>query len=166
MNANANANAMSERFLNPAERAAATVELASLGAEAIPILESLFLGEAKNAFGVPYRLLGTPLDCALVATGRLGPLAKPVEPHLREALKSGHIYAAEALRFLGALDEKTIEALAEKLVGDVLLAAESAAALVCCGAVNHPAVENVVQASSEAAQQMSLASKYFDSNKA
>jgi hypothetical protein len=158
-----NPDALFERFLSPAERTLATAELASLGARAIPILELLFSGEAKNAAGVSYRLLGSPLDCALVAAGRLGPLAKPLEPYIREALDSGHIYAVEALRFLGALEEKTIEVLVEKLVGsDSLLSGESAATLVRCGAVNHPAVREVERTSPHAAKNMLWASKYFE----
>ncbi len=59
-----------ERFLSPAERHIATHNLASLGTDALPILESLFSGSAKNQFGVPYSQIGT-IDCALIVVGLL-----------------------------------------------------------------------------------------------
>lgn len=81
-------------FLKPGERASATYKLASLGVDAIPILKSLFSGEAKNRWGVSYSKLGMPLDCGLLTIKLLGPLAKPLEPFIREYLHFGYIYAA------------------------------------------------------------------------
>lgn len=72
-------NQIFERFLIPSERTKATAELASQKEAALLVLTSLFDGSAKNQHGIPYRELGTPLDCGLVAAGRLGPIAKPLE---------------------------------------------------------------------------------------
>ena len=150
-----------EKFSNPSERARATAELASLGVEAIQPLHLLFSGEAKNSFGVPYRQLGMPLDCGLVVAGRLGPLAKPLEKHLREALAGGHIYAAEALGQLGTLAEESIEALVTTLVAKTDIAFESACALVYSGCSSHPAVAKAVRSSSAAAVLIGRAASYL-----
>lgn len=135
-----------EEFLQPAMRAKATAELATRGAGAIPVLEALFSGEAKNAFGVPYVKLGTPLDCALAAAGLLGPLAKPLEPHLREALLRGHIYAAHALGQLGSIEEATVLALSAKLSDPSRISWEAANVLARFGLRLHPSVLEAVRA--------------------
>ncbi len=88
-----------ERFLN-ADRAKATCELVDLGEPAIPILESIFNGAAKNRHGVSYNKLGMPLSCALVASGRLGRIAEPLLEYIKEQAIKEHPYAIEALEIL------------------------------------------------------------------
>ena len=146
-----------ERFLQPESCAAATVELADRGELAVPVLEALFNGTAKNRYGIPYRQLGVPLDCALVAAGRLGSLARPLEPFLRAELRGSHPYAAQALGSLGALEEDTVVALAEALCGDILIAAEAAAALVRSKASDSPVVKLAVDNSAIAARALGAA---------
>lgn len=123
-----------ERSLVPGERAMAVSVLADRGLDALPILEALFNGEARNRWGVPYKQLGAPVDCGLIVAARLGHLSKPIEDHLRAALQRGHIYAAAALGALGRLDNTSVSALADTLEQSVLPAAEAAQALVRCGA--------------------------------
>ena len=156
-----NRDALFDRFTNPSERALATAELASLGVGAIQILQRLFSGEARNSFGVPYRQLGMPMDCGLVAAGRLGPVAKPLEHYLREALTAGHVYAAEALGKLGFLDELSIEALADTLAVNDGISFESAHALVRSGHTKHPAVVKAVQGSPWAAARIEQAARHI-----
>lgn len=142
-----------ERFLQPGDRGPATADLAGRGASALPILQSLFDGTAVNRYGVAYRRLGPPLDCALVVAGQLGPLARPLEPFLRAELRSGHPYAAQTLGALCVLDEDSVVALAEAIGGtDIMMAMEAAASLVRCGALEHPAVKAAVDASATAAK--------------
>ncbi|MCV2366462.1 hypothetical protein LNV23_23815 [Paucibacter sp. DJ1R-11] len=149
-----------EEFLQPATRARATTELAARGAEAIPVLRSLFSGEAKNAFGVPYIKLGTPLDCALVAAGRMGPLSKPLEPYIRDALSIGCNYAAHALASIGTLEEATISALATQLKNPLLISTDSAVTLAHCGQLNHPSVIEAVKSSLQAERAVAAALKF------
>lgn len=85
-------------FMNPGERAQATHELANHGANAIPILRAILSGEAKNEFGVPFRCLGMPVDCALVVIQLLGAEGHPLEDFVRMELNAGHPYAEGALR--------------------------------------------------------------------
>ncbi len=150
-----------ESFLQPGERASATHQLADLGIDSIPILESLFSGEAKNRWGVSYIKLGMPLDCGLVTIKLLGVLAKPLELFVRECLHSGNIYAAEALREFGTLDEASIIELAACLGNNknVNLAFEAAHTLYCCRAQEHKAVLKVVNSSPFAAQILSSVKK-------
>ncbi len=61
------------------------------------MLQSILDGTAKNEFGVPYRDMGMPIDCALVTIKLLGVVAKPLEPLVRRELDAGHHYAADAL---------------------------------------------------------------------
>jgi hypothetical protein len=84
-------------FLSPRERSYATHELAALGAAAIEPLRSILNGDAKNEFGISYRRLGMPVDCALVTIGMLGPLASPLEALVRAELAAGHPYAEHSL---------------------------------------------------------------------
>lgn len=105
-------------------------ELLELGEAAVPVLASLFSGEACNEFGVPYRKLGLPLRCAIEVACRLGPVAKPLEPYLREEVERGDHVAAMALGMLGALEPKTVEVLAESLDAGLDLSSESARALI------------------------------------
>jgi hypothetical protein len=150
-----------ESFLQPGERANATYRLAALGVDAIPILESLFSGAAKNRWGVSYSKLGMPLDCGLVTIKLLGPLAKPLEPFVRECLHSGHIYAAEALRAIGTLDEASIIELAACLDRNPNLASEAAYTLYCCGVEEHEAVIEIVNFSPFASQILSSMKPFY-----
>jgi hypothetical protein len=138
------------------------LQLLSGGADSLPALESLLTGEAKNRFGVPYVQLGLPLQCALEVAGRLGPVAKPLEPLLREQLRHGHHTAAMALRSLGSLERDSIFQLAASLEGDLLLATESAMALLASGETEHPAVLEVVARSKSAARMLELARRYHN----
>lgn len=148
-----------ERFLHPADRATATVELAGLGPLALPILEALFSGTAANRYGIPYRQLGGPLDCGLVAASRLGPLAQPLEPFLAAELRAGHPYASRALGALGKLQEASVVALADALCGAVLIAAEAADALLRCNAIDHPAVKSAADRSTRASKALGMAAR-------
>ena len=141
-----------ERFLSESDRSRAVAELANRGALALPTLEALFDGSAVNRHGVPYRKLGSPLDCGLVTAAHLGPIARPLERLLRAELRSGHVYAAPALGALGLLDEDSIVELSGVLSGDLLLSSEAAAALVKCGNREHPAVK--AAAKSKMAEQL------------
>lgn len=75
-------------------------ELASLGEAAVGRLETLFDGTSRNQWGVPYRNLGLPLQCALEVAWRLGPVAKPLETYISAELPGSET----AARALGALD--------------------------------------------------------------
>ena len=132
----------------------AEIALLRRGADAIPLLETLFNGEAKNDFGVPYRSLGLPLRCALEVARRLGPVARPLEPYLRAELRQGHHVTAMALGSLGSLEEESIHELAAKLddaAGIVDLPYESAKALLACGQASHTAVKKAANRSDKAA---------------
>jgi hypothetical protein len=148
-----------ERFLQPADRAAATVELADRGVLALPVLVSLFDGTAVNRHGIPYRKLGMPLLCGLVAASRLGPVAHPLEPFLVAELRAGHTYAAEALGALGVLEEDSIVALADALCGEVLVAFEAAEALRRSSVIDHPAVKAMASSSATAARALGTAAR-------
>lgn len=149
-----------ELLLNPATMLEAEHQLLSRGVESLPLLESLLMGEVKNRFGVPYRQLGLPLQCALEVAVRLGPIAKPLEPHLREELRRGNHTAAMALRSLGTLEQESIIQLAISLDGGLDLAMESATALLICGEAGHPAVLKVVSRSKAAASMLERAARY------
>jgi hypothetical protein len=129
-----------ERFLLPGERSRATHDLAQLGEEAIPVLEAIFSGEAKNEHGVPYRQLGQCLGCAFVTAGLMGPTAKMLEPCLQAGIRDRHLYAVEAGRSLGSLTDETIRELAGCLTDDGSIAFEAAFALQACGHASHPEV--------------------------
>jgi hypothetical protein len=152
--------AIFERLLDVGQRAIATQELADQGEGALPILESLFSGTAKNQWGVPYRQLGTPFDCALVAAARLGSTAIPLEGYLRAAVQSGHPYAAQALAALGTLKDESIAALASQLETDHLLATEAAIALVCTNNTHHSSVKEAIARSAAAATALQWAEKH------
>ncbi|MDB6010392.1 MAG: hypothetical protein JWL65_2642 [Gammaproteobacteria bacterium] len=139
------------------------LQLLSGGADSLPALESLLKGEAKNRFGVPYVQLGLPLQCALEVARRLGPIAKPLEPHLREQLRRGNYTAAMALRSLGSLGQDSISQLAVSLEsGGLDLAMESAMALLACGEADHPTVLEVVACSKAAARMLEQARQYHN----
>lgn len=154
-----------DSFLQPGQRARATHRLASLGVDAIPILKSLFSGEAKNRWGISYSKLGVSLDCGLVTTKLLGTLAKPLEPFVREYLHSGHIYAAEALRAIGTLDQASIVELASCLDKNTNLAVEAAYTLYCCGVEEHEVVIEVVNSSPFASQILSSVKRFYSEKK-
>jgi len=127
-----------EQFLSPSTMMEAEQELLALGDQALPMLESLLTGDAKNRFGVPYRSLGLPLRCTLEVARRLGPVAKPLERYLRDELKRGDHVAAMALASLGKLEEASVVELAIVLKDRGWdLSLESALALVRCGAAQH-----------------------------
>src|SRR5436190_7659634 len=88
--------AIFEQFLSPSTMMDGEKQLLALGDKAVPLLEAFLSGAAKNRFGVPYRTLGLPLRCALEVSRRLGPMAKPLERHLRDELKRGDPIAAMA----------------------------------------------------------------------
>src|SRR5262245_37779592 len=137
-----------DRFLDPGARSVATHELAAHGAEAVPVLAALFGGTARNASGRPYAEIGA-LDCGFVTARLLGPLARPLEPHLVAGVRRKHIYAVEALGALGRLRDESVEELARVVAvfddggADWNVAMEAAAALVRCGALDHPAVRAI-----------------------
>jgi hypothetical protein len=143
--------AIFEEFLSPSTMIEAEQELVALGDQALPVLESLLTGDAKNRFGVPYRTLGLPLRCTLEVVRRLGPVAKPLERYLRDELKSGDPVAAMALGSLGKLEEASLVELAAVLQDENSdLSLESASALVRCGATHHPAVLKAMNESQKA----------------
>jgi len=141
----------------------AEIELLGQGLAAIPILESLFSGEAKNQFGIPYRELGLPLRCGLEVARRLGRLAKPLEAYLREELRSGNFVAAMALGALESLEDESISSLAFALNDSksVDLPYESACALIRCGQSTHPTVTAVTSSSIRAAKVLEKVTTHF-----
>jgi hypothetical protein len=140
----------------------ATHALAAFGERALPVLDALFSGEAKNRFGVPYaRLELGAISCGLVTATILGPIAKRLEHHLVHLLLHGHgQYAATALGSLGSLDEASIAALAAQLDGDPLIAFESAVALIACGAADQAVVTAARDASPRAQKCLAGAAAY------
>ena len=152
-----------EQFLSPSTMMKAEQELVAMGDQALPLLESLLTGNAKNQFGVPYRSLGLPLRCALEIARRLGPVAKPLERHLRDELKRGDHVAAMALGSLGQLEEASVVELVTILKnGNWALSLESASALVLCRAVQHSAVLKAMNESPKARDSMTRAIKHRD----
>lgn len=119
-------------------------ELLEMGPDAVPLLEAIFSGEARNQFGVPYRRLGLPLECALETACRMGPTAKPLEKRIREELKQG-VYraAAMALRKLAPLEDESVVALANAMGndGNLDLSFEAALILMQLGHSTHAAVQ-------------------------
>jgi hypothetical protein len=127
-------------------------ELLALGEGAVPILSSLFSGEAGNDFGVPYRQLGLSLRCAIEVARRLGPAAKPLEEYLREEARRGDSVAAMALASLGTLERETVDVLAQLLTSGGLDASyEAARALILCGETSSTPVVNALASSARAA---------------
>lgn len=93
----------------------ATHELAALGERAIPILESLFDGSAKNASGSSYCKIGA-LGCGYITVGILGPLANELESYVREGIQQDDPYAIEAAGALSEIEQETAFALAQALI--------------------------------------------------
>ena len=69
----------SERFNSQRERSLATHDLAAMGPAAIPVLEAILSGAAKNPLGVAYRDLGQPLMLSFVTIRLLGSAARGLE---------------------------------------------------------------------------------------
>jgi hypothetical protein len=139
-----------EQFLSTATMINAENELIGMRSKAVPILQMLLTGEAKNAHGIPYRALGLPLRCALETALRLGAHAKPLEPLLVVELKNGHPVAARALGALGSLQPESVIELANSIGGDPELAFEAAAALVHCSEDENELVRMLVSKSERA----------------
>ena len=132
---------------------AAEERFLSAGANAVPVLEAIFTGEARNEHGVSYRQLGLPLRCALEIACRLGPLAKPLEPYIRQEVVRGVYWtAASALRQMPPLEEESIIALAAALCGELDPAFEAARTIIQLGHAEHPAVQHEVAVSPAAAK--------------
>ncbi|MCB5363381.1 hypothetical protein H0484_06410 [Pusillimonas sp. CC-YST705] len=130
-----------ELFLNTGTMLDAELQLLEEGADAVPELASLFSGESKNQFGIPYRDLGLPLRCALEVVIRLGPKARPLEPFLREQLEKGDETAARALAALGVLEPASVRLLVKQLdCYPESIAIESALTLIKCGYAESPDV--------------------------
>jgi hypothetical protein len=128
-------------------------QLLAAGADAVPVLEAIFNGEAKNEFGVPYRLLGLPLERALEVAARLGPLAKPLEPWIREeVVRDVYRIAPVALRRMPPLEDGSIVALAGALSGVSDTAFEATVTLIELGHAEHPAVQDCIATSPAAAK--------------
>ena len=150
-----------ERLTSALARGNATEEIAARGEAALPMLRALFDGSATNAHGIAYRNLGPPLDCAIVAAGRLGSLARPLEPFLRDELRRGHRYAPDALGALGTLAEESVTALAQALDSDDFeLGVEAAAALIRCGLRDHPLVQAALASSERSRKSFGIAVKH------
>jgi len=150
-----------ERFLSPSERVVATRELAALGEQAIPILESLFDDSAKNAFGVPYRRIGA-LDCGFVTVGILGPVANALEGYVREGVENDVSYAIEAAGALSEIKQETAFSLARALIRHP--ASEASASLIRCGYVEDVEVLEIIRSSKAALKNFDKA-KHFMSKK-
>ncbi|MBO1748136.1 hypothetical protein [Stenotrophomonas indicatrix] len=129
----------------------AEMELIALGEGAIPILETLFNGEARNEYGIPYRNLGLPLQCAMEVVKRLGPTAKPLEHYLRAEVPTWGRVAVLCLGSMGTLEEETIVVLADALRSDDnLVVSEVPYVLIRYGAGEHPAVVAALSQSEKA----------------
>ncbi len=152
-----------ERFTSRATMMEAEIELLALKEGAVPIIESFLSGEAKDRSGVPWLEHGLPLRCVLEVARRLGPVAKRLEPYLREQLKAGHFVAAMALRSLQTLDEASIAQLAESLANtdSIDLPDESAAALIECGYSDHPLVVAALSRSEKTAKVFARVGKFL-----
>ncbi|MES2018038.1 MAG: hypothetical protein V4484_16240 [Pseudomonadota bacterium] len=108
-------------FQNPMDRARATHELAQFGELALPLLQAILNGSARNEFGVPYRNLGMPIDCALVTIQLLGFLAAHLEALVRVELANGHPYAESALAAIVAQPGSRLDSLHAARSGSQLL---------------------------------------------
>lgn len=150
-----------ERFMHPATTTDAEQDLLAQGTGAVATLATLFSGEAKNQWGIPYRQFGPPLRCALDLARRMGPLAKPLEPFLRAELDDGSVAAAMALGALGTLDNASVQSLARRLRDGADMASESAIALIKCGMQTHPLVTHVLANSYQATREFRRSEAFF-----
>jgi len=147
--------------LNSANALPVMKELEELGEGALPLLEDIFSGIAKNKFGVEYRSLGMPLTRALIVARNLGNVSKPLEHYFTDELKNMHPEAPAALGALSELEEESIEALCEALKVDLLYSIEAAAVLSKFELLNHEAVKNAQLESNianEAVKRLKIAS--------
>ena len=153
-----------DRFYHRVNMIEAEMELIALGEGAIPILETLFNGEARNEYGIPYRNLGLPLECAMEVVKRLGPTAKPLEHYLRAEVPTWGRVAAPCLRNMGTLEDETIVVLADVLRSDdTSVVAEVPYVLIRCGAGEHPAVVEALSQSEKARRFFNDALEYLKS---
>ena len=127
-----------ERFNSPAERASATHALAKMRKSALPILEAIFSGAAKNPYGVAYRDQGMPLLCSYVIAGKLGVLAQSLEPYVHAGVRAHCSYAVEALACMGPLSALSISVLTECAAERGLVAWEAADLLRSAGVARKP----------------------------
>lgn len=126
-----------------------------MGEKAIPILESLFDGSAKNAFGIAYRKIGA-LGCGFVTVKILGPLAIALEFYVREGIEQDDFYAIEAAGALSRIERETAFSLARALIRHP--ASEAGASLIRCGYSEDVKVLEIISRSS-------LALKSFEKTK-
>ena len=132
-----------ERLSHPSSMMDAEMELLATGVAALPVLESIFSGEAKNSFGVPYKQFGLARQCALEIVVRMGPSAKPLEAYIRdEVLRGVQPAAARAMREFAPLEDASVIALAANVgrSGSLDVSFESALTLIRLGYADHPAV--------------------------
>ncbi len=148
-----------ERFLSPAERGKATHDLAALGLAALPILESLFSGSAKNQFGVSYSQIGT-IDCGLLVIGMLGAKAKPFERYVREWVEKGSPYAIQAMGKIGDIEEPSVMALARALLDQPH--SDASFVLVKRGEHNNPKVLAMIDDNKPALFAIEMAKRFFN----
>jgi hypothetical protein len=147
-----------DRFLSPAERHIATHELASLEKKALPILESLFNGSAKNEFGVPYNKIGAT-SCGYVTIKLLGAIAKPLEVYVRGGIEKDDSNAIEAAGYLCEIGKETAIALAKALVRNP--ASEAGASLVRCNKSDNPEVTKIISSDTTASKSFAKTKAYM-----
>lgn len=147
-----------ERFLSPVERITATHDLAALGEHAIPVLESLFDGTAKNEFGIPYRKIGA-LSFGFIVVGILGPLANSLEVYIREGIEEDDFYAIESAGALSEIEQETAYALARALIRNP--ASEASASLIRRGYSEDVKVVEIISGSSAARKSFEKAKIYM-----
>lgn len=131
-------------------------ELAAMGTAAVVRLTALFEGSSCNQWGIPYRNLGLPLQCALEVAARLGPIAKPLESYIAAELPHSEA-AARALGALDKLDSSSLSALALALDADLNVAGECARVLVQQGEDRSPVVKQVERSSATAQKHLEAA---------
>lgn len=138
---------------SPGTMMAAEQRFLDAGMDAVPVLETIFTGEARNEFGISFRQLGLPLQGALEIACRLGPVAKPLEPYLRQEVRHGIYWAAvSALGQIPPLEEESIRALADALNAEFNFASTAAKTLIQLAYTEHPAVLHQVSTSPSAAK--------------
>ena len=148
-----------ESFLSPSERGKATNDLASKGELAIPILEALFNGKAKNKNGISYNKIGT-LGCAYVTVQMLGDIAKPLEKYICKGILENHSYAIQASGAFSKIKDETIIALARALNSDPV--SDAAYSLSQCGESNNIIVLDIIKNNPEAITRLKHAENYIN----
>ena len=147
-----------EKFLSSAERLGATYELASLGKDALPILESLFDGSAKNKFGVPYSQIGVT-SCGYLTCELLGNVARPLEYYIRLGIEEDECYAISAAGFLLQIEDETALALARALVRNPY--SEAGASLIRCSKTESFGVVEIINSNTIAAKSFEQTKSYM-----